>query len=318
MLELKELKEIQQKQGLRDYTGPRLTGPRFEIAKGEEGYPSAFLDLAEPPEVLFGIGDPNALCEGLAIVGARKATKYGLSCAEHFSSIASKKGICIISGGAIGCDGMALRAAVEVPGRAVAFLGGGCDNLYPASHYGLFQDMVDNGGAVVSENPWTYPSLPFMFRRRNRLIASLARATLIVEAGLPSGTFSTADEALDANREVFVVPGAITSPSSHGSNRLILQGATPIIDDESFEDALSSCFGLLRQEIVSTDDRDSEFDPLLASIRAQAMTMEELYDFVETPDGGIDAASWLARRLCELEFEGKIARYPDGRYGPVL
>lgn len=96
--------------------------------------------------------------------------------------------------------------------------------------------------------------LPYTFRERNRLIAGLAKATLIVEAGLPSGTFSTADEALSANREVLVVPGCVTSPSSRGANRLIYQGATPIVDDETFEDQLLALFGCLRQETAPTGE----------------------------------------------------------------
>ena len=93
------------------------------------------------------------------------------------------------------------------------------------THAGLFQRIVDGGGAVVSEQPWDRKPRPYMFRQRNRLIAGLARAVLIVEAGLPSGTFSTADEALAANRDVLVVPGAITAASSRGANRLLYQGA---------------------------------------------------------------------------------------------
>lgn len=107
-------------------------------------------------------------------------------------------------------------------------LGGGCDCIYPESNRDLFQEVVDKGGAVISEHQWQFPPMPYTFRARNRIIAGLSRATLIVEAGLPSGTFSTADDALSSNREVLVVPGAITSPTSRGANRLLYQGATPI------------------------------------------------------------------------------------------
>lgn len=230
--------------------GPKLKGPRVVIERGSEGYPSAFEVVRNPPEKLYVLGDPSSLVEGLAVVGARKATPYGLGCAERFSAMAARRGVVILSGGARGCDAQAHRAALAAGCPTVAFLGGGCDQLYPAEHAGLFQKIVDGGGAVVSEHPWDCPPLPYAFRERNRLIAGLARATLIVEAGLPSGTFSTADEALAANREVLVVPGAITSTSSRGANRLIYQGATPIVDDESFQDALFSLFGVLRQEEV--------------------------------------------------------------------
>lgn len=133
----------------------------------------------------------------------------------------------------------------------MAFLGGGCDRIYPAENAALFQSIIDGGGAVVSERDWTFPPVPYAFRARNRLIASLSAATLIVEAGLPSGTFSTADEALAAGSEVLAVPGSITSASSRGANRLILQGAVPIIDDDTFLDALFSIYGCLRQETFS-------------------------------------------------------------------
>ena len=227
-----------------------LAGERTVLARGGEGFPSALENVAQPPDRLYVVGDPFALQEGIAIVGARRATPYGRGCAKRFAALAARRGIVVVSGGARGCDAAAHAAALEEGGRTVAFLGGGCDRLYPAEHEGLFQRIVDGGGAVVSEHVWDEDPKPYRFRLRNRLIAGLARATLIVEAGLPSGTFSTADEALAANRDVLVVPGAITAASSRGANRLIYQGATPVIDDETFEDALFSLFGCLKQETV--------------------------------------------------------------------
>ncbi|WP_260620375.1 DNA-processing protein DprA [Gordonibacter massiliensis (ex Traore et al. 2017)] len=226
----------------------QLTGPRTELALGGELYPSALAGAPDPPKRLYVVGDPAALRAGLAVVGARKATPYGIGCARRFAGAAARRGVTVISGGARGCDAAAHRAALEVGAPTVAFLGGGCDEPYPAAHAGLFQRIVDGGGAVVSEQPWGQKPRPYMFRLRNRLIAGLARAVLIVEAGLPSGTFSTADEALAAGRDVLVVPGAITAASSRGANRLLHQGAVPVVDDETFEDALFSLFGCLRQE----------------------------------------------------------------------
>ena len=176
---------------------------------------------------------------------------------------------------------------------------------------------------MVSEHAWDEPPLPYRFRLRNRLIASLARATLIVEAGLPSGTFSTADEALAADRDVLVVPGAITSASSRGANRLLYQGATPIVDDEAFADALFSLFGCLKQECVSSFGEtaavakaDGPDDPIVEALRAQALNMEELYEIARAGCGRIDAREWRMERLVRAEGAGAIARYPDGRWGP--
>lgn len=218
----------------------RLSGDRAVLAIGDEGYPPQLVELRNPPDKLFVIGNVDALRPGVAVVGARKATPYGIACARRFAEVAAGKGLIVVSGGARGCDAAAHRAAVEAGGKTVAVLGGGCDAPYPAANAPLFQSIVEAGGAVVSEYDWDASPLPYRLRSRNRIVAGLAHAVLIVEAGLPSSTYSIADEALDANRAVLAVPGAITSAASRGANRLICQGATPIVDDETLEDALSA------------------------------------------------------------------------------
>lgn len=309
--------------GFAPYQGPKLEGRRTELSREGSGYPDVFIRIPDPPKRLYVIGDPSALREGLAVVGARKATPYGIGCARRFASAAASKGITIISGGARGCDAEAHRAALAADAPTVAFLGGGCDELYPAEHKGLFQSIIDAGGAVVSERTWNHPALPYTFRARNRLIAGLAKAVLIVEAGLPSGTFSTADEALAANRDVLVVPGAITSASSRGANRLLYQGATPIVDDETFEDALSSLFGSWEHECTPTSDRHADdgvcgdTDPIVAALRAAPLDMEELYKVAARSCGRAEPRVWLMERLIEGEQVGLIARHPDGRWGPA-
>lgn len=173
----------------------QLEGPRFELGRDDEGFPGVLTTIPDPPSRLYGVGDPAALQEGLAVVGARRATPYGRAAAKRFACSAAERGVAIISGGARGCDAVAHEAALAAGAPTVAFLGGGCNQIYPAENAGLFQRIVRGGGAVVSEHPWDFPPQGYTFRARNRLIAGLARATLIVEAGLPSGTFSTADEA---------------------------------------------------------------------------------------------------------------------------
>lgn len=306
---------------VRHYAGPPLEGPRMEVPCDSPLFPPALRNVRNPPGRLYVAGDPHALQEGLAVVGARKATPYGLACAERFSRMAAECGVAVISGGALGCDGRAHQAAIDAGGATVAFLGGGCDEPYPARHAGLFQRIVDAGGAVVSEHPWGFPPKPFTFRERNRLIAGLARATLIVEAGLPSGTFSTADEALAAGREVWVVPGAVTSASSRGANRLLCQGATPVVDDETFRDALLSVFGCLRQEVVSaevssTGEARAAPNAVCAALLAEPLDMEQLYSLARSKCRR-DPLEWLSVQLAEGERDGLVVRYPDGRYGPT-
>ena len=303
-----------------------IEGTRHEIDRGDPRYPAAFSRLADPPARLYLIGDPAALEEGLAIVGARKATPYGAGCARRFARRAAQRGVTVVSGGARGCDAAAHEGALDAGGRTIAFLGGGCDRIYPREHAGLFRRIVEGGGALVSENPWGFQPLGWTFRRRNRLIASLARATLIVEAGLPSGTFSTADEALSASRDVLVVPGAITAASSRGANRLLYQGASPIVDDDSFDDALFSLFGCLKQKTAGEAGRhggarrackEAPLDPVAAALAVEPLRMDDLIALAQRHCGDQDARSWLAVRLAEAEASGIAARYPDGRWGPV-
>ena len=305
-----------------------LSGPRFVIPYGSDGYPEAFSVLSDPPKAIYGIGNPEALREGLAIVGARKASSYGLTCARRFGKRAGEKGVLVISGGALGCDGEAHRGALEASGQTLVFLGGGCDCLYPARHRGLFQDVVNAGGAVVSEHFWNVSPRPYMVRMRNRLIAALSNATLITEAGLGSGTFSTADEALSANREVLAIPGPITSPLSAGTNRLICQGATPIIDDATFDDALFWLFGALREPLGSGDayidvskevEGESRGDPVLGEVlrllRFGPKSLEQLVagDGDSWKDASVTIPEIL-QALTSLELQGIVALCPDGRY----
>lgn len=308
--------EEELKKAYRENPRPELTGERWEISYGEEGYPEKLLFVKDPPKCLYGIGNIQALSDGLAIVGARRATPYGLAIAKKFSYLAASKGITIVSGGAMGCDSQAHKSALEANGTTVAVLGGGCDQLYPKKNKALFQEIVNKGGAVVSEHFWSFPPLPYQFRARNRIIAGLSRATLIVEAGLPSGTFSTADEALEAGREVLAVPGAITSPTSQGSNRLIFQGATPIVDEESFLDVIGALSGSLYMK-ESQQKKVNEDDQLLKVLLAEPLRLEELYNLDLKPQGPYNLQTWIMVHLTELERDGLIARFPDGRYGPA-
>ena len=287
-----------------------LTGERLVLANTDERFPDALRNIPRPPKVLRLVGNAAALDEGISIIGARKATPYGLGCARRFAEIAATLGVNVVSGGALGCDSEAHRGAIDGGGRTVAILGGGCDQLYPMRNKRLFQQIIDSGGAIVSERDWDEPPLPWMFRERNRLIAGLSKATLVVEAGLPSGTFSTADEALAAGKDVLAIPGPIVSPTSAGSNRLIAQGAHPIIDDETFESAMSALFGTLRHQDASGHAQLPD-DPLIAALMANPMRPDEII-----AKGFHDTPTALLQILANYERTGMLARYPDGRYGP--
>lgn len=302
-----------------------LNGPRFEIAREDAGYPAVLKTASRPPERIFGIGNAAALKEGLAVVGARKATPYGRGCARRFAGRAAEQGVTIISGGARGCDSEAHRAALAAGAPTVVVLGGGADRLYPAENRQLFQEVIDRGGAVISEHEWDFSPLPATFRERNRIIAGMGLACLIVEAGLPSGTFSTADEALAAGREVWAVPGAITSHSSRGANRLVYQGAVPIVDDDAFDDCLFSLFGCLKREAVgeagatasaATTPEERARENLALALMAECCSTEQLASLVAQWLPGVSPLPWLMVEIAALQKRGIVCQYPDGRFGP--
>lgn len=304
-------------------TDTQLSGKRYSIQRGSELYPEALEQIDDPPDRLYVVGSPQLLSEpALAIVGARKATPYGKGCAERFAKRTAQSDVTVVSGGAIGCDQSAHRGALEAGGVTIVVLGCGADVVYPTRARSLFEQIVCSGGCLVSELPWGSPPLRWAFVKRNRLIAALSQAVLIVEAGLPSGTFSTADAALQQGKEVWVVPGSIDSRQSRGSNRLLLQGAVPIVDGECFSDLLSATFGSLfpktmivaRQEgarndayarFTGTDDVRIE---LIAALEATPSRPEALVGI-----RGLSITE-VIQQLSALEVNGYVERLCDGRY----
>lgn len=305
----------------RSSTGRKLSGKRYVIDCKSRDFPDVLRRVKPVPKQLYVVGDPGSMVEGLAIIGARKATPYGFGAAKRFGALAAEHGITVISGGARGCDCASQRAAIDAGGKSVAFLAS-IDDVYPRQNFNLFQEIINTGGCCVSEWEWEYPCLPQNFRLRNRLIAGLAKATLIVEAGIPSGTFSTADDALAANREVLVIPGAITSKESAGANRLLYQGATPIIDDETFLDQLSAIFGILQNkrcpQVSSASMQTSQDRILLQALNASKLKIDDLFEISKNICGEVEPLPWLMLWLANARANNLVALYPDGSYGPLI
>ncbi len=283
---------------------------RFELVRGTADYPEILEMTPSPPAVLYGRGDPAGLRPGLAIIGARRATPTGIDVTSTLASWAASAGYVIVSGGAYGCDQAAHRGALSVLGVTVAVLGCGADVAYPASARALFDEIVMGHGVVVSEHPWGTRPQPWMFRKRNRIIAGLAAAVLVVEAGLPSGTFSTADAALAAGRTVLAVPGSVLSPHSRGSNRLIREGAIPVTDASDLRDELAGLLGPPRDALTPCEHVGGERsrDPVLSAIRATPGRPDDV-----ARDLGTDVVS-VIRALGRLERENLVARHYDGTY----
>lgn len=181
------------------------------------------------PKRLYYIGSlPTERRPTVAIVGTRKPTTYGTEVTRKITEDLARRGIIIVSGMALGVDGIAHRAAIDAGGTTIAVQGNGLSRLYPSTHRQLGIDIVNSGGAIISEYEPDVSARSFQFLERNRIVSGLSDAVLITEASARSGTLNTARHALEQGKEVFVVPGNITSPLSAGCNALLKQGAHPV------------------------------------------------------------------------------------------
>jgi DNA processing protein len=243
----------------------------------------------------------------VAVVGSRNPTPQGSDNARAFARHLSQSGLTVVSGLALGIDGAAHEGALDGPGSTVAVMGTGADRIYPARHRALAHRIAEHG-LLLTEFDLGMPPLAENFPRRNRVIAGLARGTLVVEAALPSGSLSTAHAAVEAGREVFAIPGSIHSPQSRGCHALIKQGAKLV---ESSEDILVE----LRWNGGSATSRtaSSHSAPLGESALLQALGHEPATLDALSARTGLGAAE-LNAQLLELELEGRIARLPGGLF----
>lgn len=293
------------------------THPVTLLTRQSAGYPALLQELSLPPAILYVKGHLPDSDRGLAIVGSRKATDYGLGVAAQFGRAAALDGIPVFSGGAYGIDGAAHKAAVEAGGVTVAVLGGGLDHLYPVRHLHLFDRICERGALVTEFAPWEPPLAP-QFLQRNRIIVGLSKAILVVEAGARSGALNTAHTALDENRELFAVPGPITSSTSRGTNGLLKQGARLADEPRDILDFLQGREpGARKQAKPQQLDLFPELKPeqrpraekLIAWLHKQpGQTLDTIADTFPWP---LDELSML---LMELELAGRIQRTSRNRY----
>lgn len=200
------------------------------LSRDDDDYPEALRELPDPPSVVFAIGNLELLrAPCIAIVGTRRATSYGERVTAEIAAALARAGATIVSGMARGIDGVAHRAALAAGGATAAVLGTGVDVAYPVAHRWLHEQIAASGLLLSEELPGDRAN-GGSFPRRNRLIAALARATIVVEAPHRSGALITARDALDLNRDVAAVPGPIDVPQNAGTNQLLRDGAIMIAD----------------------------------------------------------------------------------------
>lgn len=204
----------------------------------DEAYPARLKEIDQPPPVLYLRGEylPDDLF-AVAIVGTRKATPYGRQVTEELAAFLASNGITVVSGFARGVDSVAHNAAVKYGGRTLAVLGCGVDKIYPPEHKALAEQVIARGALISDYAPGTPPDAS-NFPPRNRIISGLSLAVVVVEAAETSGALITAGFAAEQGREVFAVPGSIFAPQSKGANKLIQNGALPLLNENDLMQAL--------------------------------------------------------------------------------
>jgi DNA processing protein len=277
---------------------------RHVITLGDAAYPAALLETADPPLLLYAQGRVELLrAASIAVVGSRNPSAQGSDNARAFAKHLSQAGLTVVSGMALGIDGAAHDGALAGAGSTIAVMGTGADRVYPARHRALAHRIAAEG-LLLTEFEIGVPPLAENFPQRNRIIAGLARGTLVVEAALPSGSLSTARAALEAGREVFAIPGSIHSPQSRGCHALIKQGAKLV---ESAED-ITSELQWNADPPTRTSTGEPEDSPLLQALGHEPATLDAL-----GARTGMSAAD-LNAQLLELELDGRVARLPGGLF----
>jgi DNA processing protein len=278
------------------------------IRRKDPAFPSLLAAIHDPPAQLFlrGLGDGTLLsAPAIAVVGARACSSYGRSVARSLARELAGAGLVVVSGMARGVDGEAHRGALDAGGRTVAVLGCGIDRDYPAAHAELAR-RIGESGLVVSEYEQGVEPAPWRFPARNRIIAGLCAGTIVVEARERSGALITVDFALEEGRDVFAVPGEITSSLSAGSNALLRLGAVPV----------TSAADVLELYGITPGTRANSpigpvADVLLAQLSGSALTADELVRATALDPGASFAA------LTELELAGRVT-FEDGVYRAAI
>jgi len=278
------------------------------LRRRQAGFPALLAAIHDPPACLYlrGGADAGLLQEpAVSIVGARACSAYGRSVTRSLARQLAGAGLVVVSGMARGIDGEAHRGALEAGGRTVAVLGCGIDRDYPAAHAELARRICERGLVVSEYEPGVEPA-PWRFPARNRIIAGLCRATVVVEARERSGALITADFALEEGRDVLAVPGEITSSLSAGTNALLRLGAAPV-----------TCAGDILElyDLVSGSPRPPSLGPtaeaLLARLRDSALSGDELVRASGLEPGESAAA------LTALELAGRVT-VEDGVYRSAI
>lgn len=277
----------------------------------DQRYPPLLKEIACPPVVLYVRGQISLLHEPcIGMVGTRVPTAYGKKVADVLSRDLSSAGFTVVSGLARGIDSMCHQAALPHGGRTIAVLGTAIDVIYPPEHRSLHEEIAEKG-CIVSEYPIGMKSHPGLFPQRNRIIAGLSLGVVVVEADVRSGSLITADAALDASREVFAVPGPITSPKSQGTLNLIRQGAKLVTHANDIIEEFASWRAVphtLEVEAYSRPPLTNEEETIYRMIESGPISFEQILEKSETNFGHLHSV------LLSLLIKKVISQLPGSLY----
>lgn len=282
------------------------------LTYGEAGYPEQLLPVDDAPLILLVKGNPEALLQPqIAMVGSRQFSHYGEHWGSYFATGLVNCGFTITSGLAIGIDGICHRAALAAEGKTVAVLGSGLANIYPRRHCRLAEQIVEHGGAIISEYLVTDLPMADHFPRRNRIISGLSLGVVVIEASLRSGTLITARYALEQGREVFALPGALGNPMSEGTHWLIQQGAYLVTGPKEIAEQLGSglhWLSLNENTTICASEAEVElpFADVLANVGDEVTPVDVVAERAGQP------VPEVVIKLLDLELAGWIAAVPGG------
>lgn len=266
----------------------------------DELYPSRLKEIDQPPPVLYVRGLLTSEDSwAVAIVGTRRVSNYGKQVAEELGSFLAMNGVTVVSGLARGVDAIAHQSALKAGGRTIAVFGSGVDRIYPPEHAPLAGKIIASG-ALISDYPPGTPPDASNFPPRNRIISGLSMATIVVEAGETSGALITAQFALDQGREVFAVPGNILAPQSKGTNKLIAQGARPMLSVNDLLDVLNLTRVAEQRHsrmVMPVDETESK---ILQVLTHEPMHMDEIQNQTGLPIERVSST------LVMMEFKGLV------------
>jgi DNA processing protein len=294
---------------------------REVVTLGAPRYPASLLNIDGPPLMLYMMGridlaiDPD---HSIAVVGSRNPTPQGALNARQFGQALSQAGLTVVSGMALGVDGAAHEGALDAKGASasglvtLAVVGTGLDRVYPKTHLQLAHRIAEQG-LIISEYPLGTPPLSANFPRRNRLIAGLSCATLVVEATLKSGSLITARLAADQGKEVFAIPGSIHSAQSKGCHALIRQGAKLVEAAQDILEELPNASALaLACASTPTEAASPPLDALFEALGFDPVSLDVLQARTGLPTAQLQA------KLMSLELESEVARLPGGLFQRIV